>query len=128
MRKIIVCIGNCLMSEAIMRMLKQSGEFEPVCVPTGDNESVVKDAQSLSADIILTDVSYASGATIDIRMKEAGLARRMIPGCRLAWLCDENSMPDLAREVALAKRDGIIDAFFYSSVTDVYLAASLMAL
>ena len=128
MKKIVVCIGNGLLSEAIVQMLKQSGEFQPIRVLVQKRSGVVRDCEAISADILLMDVSYASGATIDIRMKEADLARRMIPGCRLAWLCDENSMPDLAREVALAKRDGIIDAFFYSSVTDVYLAASLMAL
>ena len=43
-------------------------------------------------------------------------------------LCDENSAPEIAREVANAKKDGLIDAFFYSSVTEKYLTAVLASL
>jgi hypothetical protein len=43
-------------------------------------------------------------------------------------LCDENSAPDNAKDVMLAKKDGKIDAFFYTSVTQNYLLAALEAL
>jgi hypothetical protein len=44
------------------------------------------------------------------------------------FLCDENSAPDLAREVIQAKKDGLIDNFFYSSVGSNYLVAALTAM
>jgi hypothetical protein len=51
-----------------------------------------------------------------------------LPNCKIVLLCDENSAPDIAREVMIAKKDGLIDAFFYSSVTAKYLIAALSAL
>lgn len=128
MKKIVVCIGNGLLSEAIVQMLKQSGKFQPIRVLVQKRSSVVRDCEAISADILLMDVSYASGATIETRLDEVKQARRIIPECKLALLCDENSAPDLAREVALAKKDGLIDAFFYSSVTEKYLTAALTTL
>lgn len=128
MKKIVVCIGNGLLSEAIVQMLKQSGEFQPIRVLVQKRSGVVRDCEAISADILLMDVSYASGATIETRLDEVKQARRIIPECKLALLCDENSAPDLAREVALAKKDGLIDAFFYSSVTEKYLTAALASL
>lgn len=128
MKNIVVCIGNGLLSEAIIRMLKNSGEFKPFRVLIQKNSNIANDCETLSADILLLDVSYASGTTMETRLKEVKLVREKIPPCKLVMLCDENSAPDIAREVANAKKDGLIDAFFYSSVTEKYLTAALASL
>ena len=54
--------------------------------------------------------------------------KNKLPDCKIVLLCDENSAPDIARRVMLAKKEGLIDAFFYSSVTAKYLIAALSAL
>ena len=118
MKNIVVCIGNGLLSEAIMNMLRSSGEFKPFRVLIQKKSNIANDCEALSADILLLDVSYASGTTMETRLKEVKQVREKIPTCKLVMLCDENSVPDIAREVANAKKDGLIDAFFYSSVTD----------
>ena len=128
MKNIVVCIGNGLLSEAIIKMLKNSGEFKPFRVLIQKNSNIANDCEVLSADILLLDVSYASGTTMEIRLNEVKQVREKIPPCKLVMLCDENSAPDIAREVANAKKDGLIDAFFYSSVTEKYLTAALASL
>ena len=128
MKNIVVCIGNGLLSEAIIRMLKSSGEFKPFRVLVQKKSNVANDCKALSADILLMDVSYASGTTIETRLNEVKQVKRNAPSCKLVMLCDENSAPDIAREVANAKKDGLIDAFFYSSVTEKYLTAALASL
>ena len=65
---------------------------------------------------------------METRLNEVKQVRKKIPPCKLVMLCDENSAPDIAREVANAKKDGLIDAFFYSSVTEKYLTAALASL
>jgi hypothetical protein len=65
---------------------------------------------------------------MDRRLIEAKELRSLLPQCRIAFLCDENSSPEIAREVMIAKKDGYIDAFFYSSVTAKYLVAALDAI
>lgn len=128
MKNIVVCIGNGLLSEAIIKMLKNSGEFKPFRVLIQKNSNIANDCEVLSADILLLDVSYASGTTMETRLNEVKQVREKIPPCKLVMLCDENSAPDIAREVANAKKDGLIDAFFYSSVTEKYLTAALASL
>lgn len=128
MKNIVVCIGNGLLSEAIMNMLRSSGEFKPFRLLVQKKSHIASDCEAVAADILLLDVSYASGTTMETRLKEVKQVREKIPTCKLVMLCDENSAPDIAREVANAKKDGLIDAFFYSSVTEKYLTAALASL
>jgi hypothetical protein len=82
----------------------------------------------LSAQMLIAEVSYANGTTIGARIAEVKELRKKLPNCKIVLLCDENSAPDIAREVMNAKKDGLIDTFFYSSVTTKYLLAALSSL
>jgi hypothetical protein len=128
MKKIVVSVQNGLLAEAITRMLYENGEFQPFRIPVSKASDVVKECVALSADILLMEVSYAEQETVETRVKEGIRIREKLPSCKIAFLCDENSSPDIAKEVTCAKKDGIIDTFFYSSVTGNYLTAILDAL
>ena len=129
MRKIVVSIQNGLLAEAITGMLNDSGEFQPFRVPVGNKKNdVISNCEMLSADILIAEESYASGTTVEARLREVKDVRKNVPACKIVLLCDENSAPDIAREVTLAKKDGLIDNFFYSSVTAKYLLAALVSL
>ena len=129
MKKIVVSIQNGLLAEAITGMLNDSGEFQPFRVPVGNKkDDVVSNCEMLSADILIAEVSYASGTTVETRLREVKDVKKKVPDCKIVLLCDENSAPDIAREVTLAKKDGLIDNFFYSSVTAKYLLAALVSL
>ena len=54
--------------------------------------------------------------------------RQGVPGCRVALVVDEVCEPQLADQVRRAKKDGLIDGFFYSSVSSDYLSAMIDAL
>lgn len=127
MKTIVVNIQNGLLAEAITRSLRESGEFKPFLI-NGHSESIPFDCETLSADILLMEVSYAPSTSLEIRLNTARELRENLPKCKTVMLCDENSAPDIAREVMLAKKDGRIDAFFFSSVTQSYLNAALCAL
>ena len=129
MKKTVVSIGNGLLAEAITKMLTDSGEFQPYRVPVGAKQTdVVAQCKMLSADMMIAEVSYSSHTSIGTRLSEAKRLRFIYPKCQIVLLCDENSSPEIARQVMLAKKDGVIDAFFYSSVTVKYLLAALEAL
>ena len=125
MKKIGISIQNGLLAEGIIRMLHENGEFQPFRITSSKKNSIVSICQVQGADILLAEVSYAAGATIEGRLTEARALRTERPECKIAFLCDENSSPEIAKEVMAAKKDGIIDAFFYSSVTAKYLVAAL---
>lgn len=130
MKKIVVSIHNSLLAEAISQMLLESGEFQPVRVAVaGLKKSDLADrCRELEAELLIAEVAYTAGSTIDARLAEAKGVREVLPDCKIVLLCDENSAPELARGVMLAKRDGRIDGFFYSSVTAKYLLAALLSL
>jgi hypothetical protein len=129
MVKILVSIQNGLLAEAMAVMLRESGEFEPFPISAGNkNSDVARECELLDVQMVLLEVSYANGTTLETRMKEVRQIRSRIPNCKIVLLCDENSAPEIARDVMLAKKDGLIDNFFYSSVTARYILAALLAL
>lgn len=128
MRKVVVSIHNGLLSEAIMKMLDDSGEFIPYhAVTTSRKSDAVEHCEMVSADLVIAEVAYSASTSVDSRLREARELRRRVPECKIVFLCDENSTPEITREVTQAKRDGVIDNFFYSSVTTKYLLAALTA-
>ena len=129
MVKILVSIQNGLLAEAMTAMLRGSGEFEPFPIPVGNkNSNVVSECKMLDIQMALLEVTYTNGTTLETRLNEVKLIRSRMPNCKIVLLCDENSAPNIARNVMLAKKDGLIDGFFYSSVTARYLLAALLAL
>jgi hypothetical protein len=127
-RKIVVSIQNGLLAEALTVLLGQSGEFEPYRTVVDSKNRTVPACMACSADIVLMEVSYAPGSSIETRLAEGEQLRALVPGCKTVLLCDENVSPDIAKEVVEAKKSGLIDAFYYSSITGKYLVAALYAL
>lgn len=128
MRKIVVSIQNCLLAEALTALLKSSGEFEPMRVAANKKLNTVPACVAFGADIVLMEVSRVPGTSIETRMEEVKQIREMVPGCKVVLLCDENVSPEIARDVVAAKKNNVIDGFYYSSVTSKYLVAALYAL
>ena len=116
MKRIKLEICNGLMAAAISRILEHTEGF-----------SVIRGA-ALPADLLLMETAYDPGFTLDNCLTRARLLRSRCPECKVILLCDENSAPELARQVAQAKKDGLIDDFVYSSVSESYLTALLSAL
>ena len=127
MRKIVVSIQNGLLAESLTEMLRYSGEFDPYRVAVDRKKRAVPACMACDAEIVLMEVSQAAGASVAERLSEVHQIRLMVPNCKIVFLCDENSTPEITREVTQAKRDGVIDNFFYSSVTTRYLLAALTA-
>lgn len=116
MKTVFSEICNGLMAESIRHILDESGEFRVLSI---------KERETSPVDIVLLEVAYNPGFTMDERMAAVKCIRSRNPNARILLLCDENSTPELARKVALAKKDGLIDDFIYSSVSESYLTAML---
>ena len=128
MRKIVVSIQNGLLAEALTQMLSASGEFEPYRTAVDKNKRAVSACVACNADLVLMEVTHTAHTSLETRLHEGEQIRQLVPGCKIVLLCDENVSPDIAADVVTAKKEGRIDAFYYSSVTGKYLAAALYAL
>lgn len=119
MKTVMTGICNGLMAESIRHILEESGDFRVLSIREGEASAV---------DIILLEVAYNPGFTMDERMDAVKAIQSRNPNARILLICDENSTPELARKVALAKKDGLIDDFIYSSVSESYLTAMMEAI
>lgn len=128
MRKIVVSVRNGLLSEAIIRALNNCGEFQTYPVSPETRTSIPDQCKAICADILLMEVSYTPGTTVETRMDDIMQLRTVDPGCRIALLCDDRSAPEIACRITQLKKDRLIDGFFYTSVSESYLLSALASL
>ena len=125
MKKVLVSIKNDLLSTAVIRTLKDCGEFLP-CPMTSEVSTNTSDKSAwMDADILLMEISYLPGATMEGRMKEIKQFRKNEPECKIVAFC---AAPELAHKVTQLKKDRLIDGFLYTSVTASYLMSTLASL
>ena len=120
---------NNLLAGAIVKYLTERGELMPKRIqnPSKEDEPYLTSA-ALNADVVLMEISRLPNFTLDRRIETARKIKKTLPKCKVALLCDENADPDIAEKVKDAKMMGLIDGFFYSSVTGEYISAALDAL
>lgn len=128
MKKIVVGITNGLLAEAITVMLRNHGEFQPYRVKSGTHSAVTRECILVHADVVLLEVTRVEGSSVSTGIQETQKVRNKLPNCKVVFLCDENSTPDIARDIQNAKKNGYIDGFFFTSVSTSYLLAALDAL
>ena len=83
---------------------------------------------SSKADVVVAEVRERSPNTLDewnIRVKAI---EKNLPDCKAVYVVDENSSPELADQVALARGNRLIDAFVYGTVSGEYMTALIGSL
>ena len=128
MKNIVISMQNTLLSEAIARAFSDTGEFRIEQILPGKTNDTLSLCCAMQAEILLMEVSRLPAYTWESRLKLIECVRRAMPNCKFVLLCDENSDPELAHRVKIARQDHKIDAFFYTSVTPGYLTAAVEAL
>ena len=126
MKRIALSIHNSLMALSIAHALRHDGGF--LVSDLRSTGEIALECAQLEADILLMETTYGIGATLEDRLRQAERLRKLRPQCKVILLCDENSVPEIARQVVLAKRDGHITDFIYSSVSETYLTALLSSM
>ena len=126
MKKIIVSIPNALLAGGVVMYLKKNLDFK---VYREDNPSGIEDLCIASkADVLLAEVRERPPHTLDewnIRVKAI---EKSLPDCKVVYVVDENSSPELADQVALARSNRLIDAFVYGTVSGEYVTALIGSL
>ena len=126
MKKIIVSIPNALLAGGVVMYLKKNPDFKVYREddPIGIEELCI----SSKADVVVAEVRERPFHTLDewnIRVKEI---KKKLPDCRAVYVVDENSSPELADQVALARGNRLIDAFVYGTVSGEYMTALIGSL
>lgn len=125
MKTVAMDICNGLMATSIKELAQRAADLAVCLIRSCD---VVSECMAISADIALLEVSFQTGASVEDRKEQARALHQRLPGCKIILLCDENSTPEQARKVAVAKKDGWIDDFLFTSVGENYLSAVLQSI
>ena len=120
--------NDSLKNVLIVKTLKDCGEFLPCQVTPEVSTNTFDKSALLDADILLMEISYLPGATMEGRLKEIKQLRKNEPECKIVAFCDDTAAPELAHKVTQLKKDRLIDGFLYTSVTASYLMSTLASL
>ena len=126
MKKIIVSIPNALLAGGVVMYLKKNPDFK---VYREDDPSGIEDLCIASkADVLLAEVRERSPHTLDEWNIRLNKIKKKLPDCKVVYVVDENSSPELADQVALARSNRLIDAFVYGTVSGEYVTALIGSL
>lgn len=129
MKKIAVSMRNRFFADSVMFMLEREGDFRPIRITEMVSDKIFMECKAINPEILLLDVTPTSEETmVSGRVNMIKKLREILPNCKIAIFCDEIAHPEQAHETMRAKQEGLIDAFFYASVTGEYFAAALNAI
>lgn len=126
MKQIVVSIPNSLLSGGLSLYLRQEPDFH--VLQDEGAARIVETCVMAKADVLLAEARHYSPYTVRdwlTRFQELKLA---LPHCKLALVVDENTSPQVAEEVKQARSYGLIDAFFYGTVSGEYVTAVIGSL
>ena len=127
MRRFVVDMQNALFADAIaVALQKFDSDFE-VC----QSESPAKTTDLCvftEANILIMEVTAYTPWRLEERMKIRNEVKAQNPGCKIVPVVDENTEKQAAKDIRDAKKNGIIDQFFYGSMTAEYLMDQIYAM
>lgn len=122
MKKIVLDIQSSIHAHNMERMLMQKLEDCQVVISESP-DSTAEWCKMHRADVLLMEVKAFSPWMFSERMAIRDKVRRNAEGCHVILFVDDESDTGLAEKVRLAKRDGLIDAFLFGSVSENYFAS-----
>ncbi len=126
MKTIVVSIPNSLMAGGICKYLEQDPGLKVIRDDRGKKTSVT--CLAAKADVLLAEARHYSPYTVSDWLAEHGTIKAERPQCKLAIVVDENSCPQTADEVQEARAKGLLDVFFFGTVSGEYVTAVIASL
>lgn len=122
MRKMVLDMQSGIHAHNMERMLMQKLEDYQVVISESP-DSTAEWCKVHSPDVLLMEVKAYSPWMFSERMKIREKLRKSNPDCRIILFVDDESDYDLTEHVRQAKREGLIDAFLFGSVSENYFAS-----
>ena len=122
MRRIVVDMQNYLFADAIAQTLR-SADSDFDVRKSESPDKTVELCSICEPYALLMEVTGYTPWKLEERLKIRDELKQIHPHCKIVLIVDENAEKKLAARVLLAKKDGLIDNFIYSSVSAAYLSA-----
>ena len=122
MKKIVLDIQSNIHAHTMERMLMQELDDCQVVISESP-DSTAEWCKTHRPDVLLMEVKMFSPWMFSERMAIRDKVKRSTENCRVVLFVDDESNKNLTEKVQQAKREGLIDAFLFDSVSENYFAS-----
>ena len=127
MKKTVVDMQNFLFADSIAAAFKNSNYDIDVVRPETPQDTVEL-CRVFKPFVLLMEVTAYTPWLLCERMKLRDEVKTVCPDCKIALIVDSNTEKQAAKDIRDAKKNGIIDQFFYGSMTAEYLMDQIYAM
>ena len=122
MKKIVLDIQSDIHAHTMERMLMQKLDDCQVVISESP-DSTAEWCKTHRPDVLLMEVRAFSPWMFSERMTIRDKVKSSTETCRIILFVDDDSDGELTEKVRQAKREGLIDAFLFGSVSENYFAS-----
>ena len=127
MKKIVVDMQNFLFADSIATAFRNSN-YDIDVVRAETPQDTVELCRVFKPFVLVMEVTAYTPWLLCERMKLRDEVKATCPDCKIALIVDSNTEKQAAKDVREAKKNGIIDQFFYGSMTAEYLMDQIYAM
>lgn len=127
MQKIVVDIQNFLFADSIAAAFRNS-DYDIDVVRAETPNDTVELCQMYKPFVLVMEVTGYTPWLLCDRLRLRDEVKSVCPDCKIALLVDSNTEKQAAKDIRDAKKNGIIDHFFYGSMTSEYLMDQIYAM
>lgn len=127
MQKIVVDMQNYLFADSVAAAFKNS-DYDIDVVRAESPMNTVGLCRLYKPFVLIMEVTGYTPWLLCERLKLRDKVKTVCPECKIALIVDSNSEKQAARDIRDAKKNGLIDQFFYGSMTAEYLMDQIYAM
>lgn len=127
MQKIVVDMQNYLFADSVAAAFKNS-DYDIDVVRAESPMNTVELCRLYKPFVLIMEVTGYTPWLLCERLKLRDKVKTVCPECKIALIVDSNSEKQAARDIRDAKKNGLIDQFFYGTMTAEYLMDQIYAM
>ena len=127
MRKIVIDMQNYLFADAVATAFKNS-DYDIEVIRAESPRDTVELCQVYEPFALVMEVTGYTPWKLRERLKLRDRVRELCPECKIALMVDSKTERQAAKDIRDAKKDGLIDQFFYGSMSAEYLMDQIYAM
>ena len=127
MKKIVVDMQNFLFADSIAAAFKNLN-YDIDVVRAETPQDTVELCRVYKPFVLVMEVTAYTPWLLCERMKLRDEIKAVCPDCKITLIVDSNTEKQAAKDIRDAKKSGLIDQFFYGSMTAEYLMDQIYAM
>ena len=120
MQKIVVDMQNFLFADVVATAFRNS-DYDIDVVRAESPKDTVEICRLYKPFLLVMEVTGYTPWQLCERLKLQDAVKAVCPECKVALIVDSNTEKQAAKNIRDAKKDGLIDQFFYGSMPAEYL-------